>query len=214
VKEERRNITLLGLSTPDKKQWVHTLTQELNYEKGCLQEELDEVLHRLLQEEGFRGIEDLGQWLGFPREDLPPENEHQYIKCETAIILAWIARLQSAPTGVVIDAPASIVHIEDASEFRDLLRTYTTVVLLDTTEEEIERAVERFVALPEPVIWGDHYKPQEREGQKETLARCCRELLVARCLAYRKWAHYVVAPSLYRDPFFLVHDFLRLIEML
>ena len=210
MKGDRRSITLLGLSNPDKDRLARELAGELGGTLFRGQRELNALLVPLLRHEGCEGLGDLARWF-----TESADNEQRYLRCERLVMEEALQKLAAEGGSLVIDATPSVVHIEEAHGIRDVLQEQTVIVLLETTDHELDHAAARFAEVPEPVVWAGYNEDQnDGESQTERLARCCRTLLNARLTEYRRWMHHFISPKFYRDPDFTAVDVLKLIGML
>ena len=72
---------------------------------------------------------------------------------------------------------------------RQYVRNGYLVVHLDVGEKKVDELIERFFAVPKPVIWGEFFKPKAGESAHKTLARCYPDLLQERLKRFRADAH-------------------------
>lgn len=203
------HLALIGMSGIGKSYWSRRLT-EIGYTYyGC-----DDLIAAQLQTElptSEDSLLEMANWMGFPYQPHYPPRAQRYLECETDIMRAAITQLQQAAPDQkwVIDTTGSVIYIDPA--ILQTLRQHATVVYLAITPAIYQTMLERFFALPRPIIWQDQFNPLPHETPDQALKRCYPELLAYRQKQYETWCHGVL-PYEAHQQFHLASDqFLGLI---
>src|SRR3989344_5875118 len=203
------NIMFVGMSNSGKSYWAKRLAKVTRYECVSFDDRIEALLGPVLVEGGFRGIAGVARWMGLPHEPQSAKNQEEYLSIERRVAFQLLGRLGAGETELIIDTTGSVIYLGDV--ILHVLRTFATVVYLETPESLVDEMFARFIKEPKPVIWGDVFKPQKGETQEESLARSYRELVRTRAQAYRKIAHVTLSYDFLRKEGLQVHDFLQAI---
>ena len=201
-------ISLVGMSNIGKTFWSERLGDR-GYLRICCDDLIARDLGPLLARERLSGsIEDVAKWMGLPHEERSARNQEQYLRLEDLAV--WEAMESVGHGPAVIDTTGSVVHLESAT--REALCRTTTVVYLQTPPHLLNEMLQRFIAEPKPVVWGNLYAPVAGEAPSETLARCYPLLLAARNQLYESMAHIILGYEVHRAADFTVEEFLGLVS--
>lgn len=140
---------------------------------------------------GYRGLDGMAEWMGFPSAPQYEENSRRYIACEIEVMRDIFDNLkQDDAAPVVIDTTGSVIYTGAA--LLETLRATTTVIYFEASEQHVADLFTNYIAHPKPVIWGDKYVPLAGETPQQTLERCYPELLRDRARRYQAIAHRTI----------------------
>lgn len=194
-------ITLVGMSNLGKSYWADRLVCECGFEKIDCDSLVEAKLNALHPNQGFSGIQDVANWMGFPFEPHYTVNSQESMRLEREAMLETIERLISKKPDypIVVDTCGSVVY--SGEDVLASLKKLTTVAHLEASVEHGEQLFERYISEPKPVIWGDNtYSPNPGEEPKDTLLRCYPKLLQSRADRYTTMADYSIPFERHRDP--------------
>ncbi len=210
-----KSIALIGMSNNGKSYWSKRIAQEKGFTRICCDDEIERALEPELQSLGYKGIADVARWMGLPFEEHSRLNQLHYLSIETHVMDEIFKHLARGATNLIIDTTGSVIHCGEA--VRELLKRFTTVVLLDTPESAQQEMIDAFFANPKPVIWGEHFSFEATatgipEESMDAVRRCYPKLLEARNRLYREWAEVSIARGIARDPELTVDGFLDMVD--
>ena len=168
-------LAFIGMSNAGKT----TAARALERACGFRHREVDAAIERELE------LADMGAmaaWLGYPEGENFEERQRQYLASEEKY-----TTVDPDSGNVVLDTTGSFVHLSDAA--KEKIRNQYLVVHFDVGEEETKNLIERFFAVPKPVVWGDFFEPLKGESIEETLSRCYPSLLQERLKIFRTLSH-------------------------
>lgn len=204
-------ISVIGMSGIGKTHWSKKLVDH-----GFLHISCDDLIEKKLEPElskyGYKGLEDVGRWMGLPYDTKYPQASKKYLEKEREVIVEILDRVSSIPknTNIVVDTTGSLVYMED--KLLEKLKQKTTVIYLEVPKEIEKEIYNTYLLHPKPVIWGDSFKKLPGENNSQALARCYLDLLSFRKKRYEKIADLTMLYHDLRKKTFGSHDFLRLIE--
>ena len=204
-------ISLIGMSGTGKTHWAKKL---INH--GFLHLSCDDLIEKKLEPElskyGYKGLEDVGRWMGQPYEPSYKDASKKYLEKEGEVVEEILDHIQTVPNGtdIVIDTTGSVVYLQE--KILNKLKLWTTVIYLEVPKQVEKEIYNMYLLHPKPVIWGDSFKKRDHETNAQALARCYPDLLKFRKKRYEKLADMTIYYHSLRKGTFGSHDFLRLIE--
>ncbi|MDP2649073.1 MAG: hypothetical protein Q8P19_04230, partial [bacterium] len=141
-------VALVGMSNVGKTSGARTLARERGFEHV-------EVDARIMRELGLADVDALAKWLGYPGSEGYPERERKYLDMEEKHTISAC----DTPGSTVLDTTGSVVHLSD--EALEKLRSVFLVVHLDAGGEVPNALMERYFAVPKPVIWDGYYSARD-----------------------------------------------------
>jgi shikimate kinase len=206
-------LSLIGMAGSGKSYWSMKLA-EYGYRRICCD---DLIAARLASElKGPDGsTADMGAWMGLPYEWQYKERESKYLTYETQVMMDILEDLEGQETKVgepiVVDTTGSVIYTGDAILTR--LKGHTTVVYLPIPTEVQETMLKAYLSNPGPMLWRNAFNKRPQETNREALARCYPQLLMARQRLYEPYADVTIDYYRRREEGFGVEDFLNLIRM-
>ena len=190
-------LALIGMSGAGKTYWSKRLTSPNLPAVSC--DDLIEVrLSPTLQAGGFRGINGVAAWMGWPDSPAYAERESQYLSEEISSLDEVLSGLEKNPAGaLILDTTGSVIHTGNNLLFR--LRKLMTVVYLAASAEEQQLLIRRYLEDPKPVLWRGAFQPRPGESSQQTVARCYPALIAARQQSYEALAHCTVPVAELRE---------------
>ena len=204
-------ISLIGMSGTGKTHWAKKL---INH--GFLHLSCDDLIEKKLEPElskyGYKGLEDVGRWMGQPYEPSYKDASKKYLEKEGEVVEEILDHIQTVPNGtdIVIDTTGSVVYLQE--KILNKLKLWTTVIYLEVPKQVEKEIYNMYLLHPKPVIWGDSFKKRDHETNAQALARCYPDLLKFRKKRYEKLADMTIYYHSLRKGTFGSQDFLSLIE--
>ena len=190
-------LALVGMSGAGKSFWTKRLAAE-KIPAISSDSQIEARLAHTLQKGGFRGINGVAAWMGWPDSPTYAEREAQYLSEEIASLDEVLTSLERDPQReLVLDTTGSVIYTGNNLLFR--LRKLTMVVYLAASSEEQQLLIERYLKDPKPVLWRGAFQPRGGETPHETVARCYPALLAARRQGYQALAHCTIAVAELRE---------------
>jgi hypothetical protein len=184
-------LALVGMSGAGKSYWTERLAAEKIPAISC-DDQIETRLAPRLQQGGFRGINGVAAWMGWPDSPRYAEREAQYLSEEIASLDEVLTSLQKDQhRELVLDTTGSVIYAGNNLLFR--LRKLTTVVYLAASDEEQRLLIQRYLQNPKPILWRGAFQPRSGETPQDTVARCYPALLAARRQGYEALAHCTIA---------------------
>jgi hypothetical protein len=183
-------LALIGMSGAGKTYWTKRLSAA-NFPAISCDDQIEQRLAPILQQGGFRGINGVAAWMGWPDSPTYPQRESQYLVEEISSLDDILTGLDKNPAGaLILDTTGSVIHTGNNLLFR--LRKLMKVVYLAASAEEQQLLIKRYLEDPKPVLWRGAFQPRPGESPKETVARCYPALIAARRQSYEALAHCTV----------------------
>jgi hypothetical protein len=184
-------IALIGMSGAGKSFWTKRLAAE-NIPTFSCDDQIEARLSHALQEGGYRGINGVAAWMGWPDSATYAERESQYLSEEIASLDEVLTSLEKDPQReLVLDTTGSVIYTGNNVLFR--LRKMMTVVYLAASDEEQQLLIQRYLKDPKPVLWRGAFQPRSGESAHDTVTRCYPALIAARRQGYQALAHCTIA---------------------
>jgi shikimate kinase len=143
---------------------------------------------------GFEDMDDISDWLGYPNNPAYAKNQSTYLESENAC--TKVDTLDTHNKNLVFDTTGSVINLP--TNTLAWLKEHCLIIHLMIQPSDLDMMLERFIKEPKPVIWGDHFKPQEGESDMEIISRCYPNLLEDRLQKYTQLAHInIPAKDLY-----------------
>lgn len=202
-------ISLIGMSSAGKTYWAFEL-QKHGYTRISCDDLIEMKLGPELQKHGYRGLNDVAKWMGYPYEVQYPETSKRYLDFETEVmeeIFAEIASMKDRHQKMVIDTTGSVIYTTGSVLQR--LKQISSIIYLDIPEEKKQEIYQEFLRNPKPIIWGKSFKPLDGETNEKALARCYQDLLSFRATKYEKIADITIPYDMHRHEDFTAPDFIE-----
>ena len=190
-------LALVGMSGAGKSYWTKRLAAE-NIPTISCDDQIEARLAHTLQAGGFRGINGVAAWMGWPNSPTYAERESQYLAEEIAALDEVLTGLEKNPQSeLALDTTGSVIYTGNNLLFR--LRRLMRVVYLAASEEEQQLLTQRYLKDPKPVLWRGAFQPRAGETPHDTVARCYPALLAARQQGYQTLAHCTIGIAELRE---------------
>ncbi len=183
-------ITLIGMSNAGKSYWSEKLEKEQGYDRLCCDDLIEKKLESILKKQGYSGIEEVSEWMGQPYDKQYKQNSKQYLNCEISVMKEVIKLLENNQKNnkkIVIDTTGSVIYVD--RKILSKLAQISKIVHIEIPLFLKKEMIKKYIENPKPVIWGDSYKKNNGETNKEALIRCYPELLDYRSKKYGKYAN-------------------------
>jgi shikimate kinase len=175
-------LALIGMSGAGKTFWTRKIAETGVPAISC-DDKIEEKLAPELAAGGFRGINGVAAWMGWPDSATYAEREAQYLAEEVETLDEILSRLERDPRkSLVLDTTGSVIYTGNHLLHR--LRKLMTVVYLAAGDAEQQLLIERYLHDPKPVLWRGAFVAKDRESPRETAARCYPHLIASRRQSY------------------------------
>ncbi len=190
-------LALIGMSGAGKTYWTKRLASA-NYPVVSCDDLIEARLAPTLQAGGFRGINGVAAWMGWPDSPTYAERESQYLSQEISSLDEILTGVEKNPSSaLILDTTGSVIHTGNNLLFR--LRKLMTVVYLAASAEEQQLLIRRYLEDPKPVLWRGAFQSKPGEAPGQTVARCYPALIAARRQSYEALAHCTVPVAELRE---------------
>jgi hypothetical protein len=190
-------LALIGMSGAGKSYWAKHLAAA-SHPPASSDDQIEQRLAATLWQGGFRGINGVAAWMGWPDNPTYAERESQYLSAEIASVDEVLTGLEKNPqNSLILDTSGSVIHIGNNLLFR--LRKLMTVVYLAASAEERQLLIQRFLDDPKPVLWRGAFQARPGEAPKDTVVRCYPTLIAARRQSYEALAHITLPVAELRE---------------
>lgn len=180
-------LALIGMSGSGKTFWTKKLAEKGAPAVFC-DDEIEQRLAPRLGPGGYRGINGVAAWMGWPDNPTYAQREAEYLSEEIHALDEVLQRLEQNPEkSLVLDTTGSLIYAGNHLLMR--LRRQMTIVYLAATEQERQLLIERYLNDPKPVLWRGAFQAKPGEEPRETVARCYPALIEARRRSYEALAH-------------------------
>lgn len=186
----KNTIVLLGMSGVGK-----------SFHSGKLKREGYKVFHiddQIALSLGEKDVHDIASWLGQPYDEKYKGNSETYLSLEDRFTREALVYAENHPDErIVIDTTGSLVYLGD--ETLEMLSKVEVSILLDSSEDVVERMIGTYLREPKPVIWGEMAALFSKEGYLEEVKTFYPELLRKRRSLYLFHAKKVVPFSEHKE---------------
>ena len=190
-------LALIGMSGAGKTYWTRHLASAKQPAISC-DDLIETRLAPTLQAGGYRGINGVAAWMGWPDSPTYAERESQYLSEEISSLDEILTGLEKNPSrALILDTTGSVIHTGNNLLFR--LRKSMTVVYLAASAEEQQLLIRRYLEDPKPVLWRGAFQSKPGETPSQTVARCYPALIAARRQSYEALAHCTVPVAELRE---------------
>lgn len=192
-------LSLIGMSNIGKSHWAKRLEEEQGFVRFSCDDLIAQTLSHLLSNVHMSNMDAFSAWMGMPYEFGYQERQQAYLSCEhTAMV--QVQQLARSHEQIVIDTTGSFIYLSD--QIIHTLRSISTIVYLETSDEQINEMTERFFQEPKPLIWGTAFEEHSEETHEQALRRCYPQLIKWRMGRYAALAHVSVPFTSHHDPLF------------
>ena len=203
-------VALVGMSGVGKTFWTRRLAAA-GRPTICCDDLIEQRLSPHLAPSGFRGINGVARWMGWPDCATYAEREAVYLAAEIAALDQVLSGLEQNPAReLVLDTTGSVIYAGNHLLLR--LRRLMTVVYLAASVAEQQLLIGRYLTDPKPVLWHGAFQPKPGETPLETITRCYPPLIETRRRAYEALAHCILPLAALHDPPPSADDFLQKIR--
>jgi hypothetical protein len=203
-------LALVGMSGTGKTFWAKKL-EAIGYPAISCDDRIEQKLAERLIAGGFRGINGVAAWMGWPDSAHYAARESDYLTQEIHSLDEILTGLEHQPEkSLVLDTTGSVIYVGNNLLMR--LRRQMTIVYLAASAEEQQLLIERYLNDPKPVLWRGAFQAKAGESPRETVARCYPALIAARRRGYEALAHCTLQVASLRDASPDAAGFLSLIQ--
>jgi shikimate kinase len=203
-------LALVGMSGAGKTFWAKKLGAS-GYPAISCDDRIEEKLAQRLAAGGYRGINGVAAWMGWPDSATYAARESDYLAEEIHALDEILTELEpQSRKALVLDTTGSVIYVGNNLLMR--LRRQMTIVYLAASAEEQQLLIERYLNDPKPVLWRGAFQAKAGESPRETVARCYPALIAARRRSYEALAHCTLQVASLRDTALDAAAFLNLIQ--
>lgn len=187
VKNGTCRLSFIGMSNGGKSYRARVLRDQSGF---ILYSVDDEIIKQM----GFRDMDEISAWMGYPSSPGYAEREAQYLELEGKFTKQ--AAMKTHGRNLVFDTTGSVAQLD--KKVLEALDENTLIVHLDVGENALPTLMERFFKEPKPVAWGEFFTMQPGESEEAALRSSYPTLLNERLSRYRALAHLnIPAKKLY-----------------
>jgi len=191
-------LALIGMSGAGKSYWT-TRIAAAGYPATSCDSEIETRLKPALETGGYKGINGVASWMGWPHLSTYADREAAYLSEEIAVLDEVLTGLEKNPErDLVLDTTGSVIYVGNHLLHR--LRKQMLVVYLAASRDEQQLLIQRYLEDPKPVLWRGAFQARAGEDPKVTVTRCYPALIGARRQSYEAIAHCSLPVSELRDP--------------
>lgn len=184
-------LSLIGMSGAGKSHWSSKLAGA-GFRLIRVDDRIEQKLAPELAAGGYRGIDGVAAWMGWPDQPAYREREQKYLACEVESMNESLNEVEAArEEGIILDTTGSVAYTGD--EICRRMQSLTTVVYLAAAPDEETILIARYLSDPKPVLWGDQFSKRPGEATTHAIARCYPQLVAHRKKLYEKYAHRTVS---------------------
>ncbi len=178
IKNGTLRLAFIGMSNAGKSYRAKVLRGEC----GFMWYDIDGEIQKTL---GFKTMEEISEWLGYPTSSTYAERERKYLDAENRYTM--INTLDTEGKNLVSDTTGSVIYVKERTH--NWLEENCLLVNIQVDEKAISELIKKFFEKPKPVVWQGFFDQKENESEKEALGRCYPKLLSYRLGKYRAMAH-------------------------
>jgi hypothetical protein len=192
-------LALIGMSGAGKSYWT-TRIAAAGYPAISCDTQIESRLRPALETGGYKGINGVAAWMGWPHLSTYADREAAYLSEEIAVLDEVLTGLEKNPDrDLVLDTTGSVIYVGNHLLHR--LRKQMLVVYLAASRDEQQLLIQRYLEDPKPVLWRGAFQARAAEDPKATVARCYPVLIGARRQSYEALAHCSIPVADLREPF-------------
>ncbi len=209
-REKPLRLALIGMSGAGKTFWTKKLAAAGHPAVSC-DDHIEQKLSPRLAAGAHAGVNGVAAWMGWPDSRTYTERESEYLAEEIHTLDEILTELEKQPKkSLVLDTTGSVIYTGNNLLIR--LRRQMTIVHLETSTEEQQLLIERYLNDPKPVLWRGAFQSKAGEKPRDTVARCYPALITARRQSYKALAHCTLQVAALRDASLDAPAFLRMIH--
>lgn len=203
-------LSLIGMSGAGKSHWAQKLAGA-GFRVIGVDDRIEKKLAPELAAGGYRGIDGVAAWMGWPDDPAYREHEKKYLECEVKSMGEALDEIQaSGEEGIILDTTGSVVYTGE--EICHRMQSLTSVVYLEASPTEEQILIARYLSDPKPVLWGDQFAQRPGESTQDAIARCYPQLIAHRKKLYERCAHRIVSLDLLWNGTLDARGFLEYLE--
>lgn len=188
IEDKTLRLAFIGMSNAGKSYRAKVLRDEC----GFMWYDIDGEIQKTL---GFKTMEEISEWLGYPTSSAYIERERQYLDAENKYTM--IDTLDTGGKNLVSDTTGSVIYVKERTH--NWLEENCLMVNIQVDEKAISELIKIFFEKPKPVVWQGFFNKKENESDGEALERCYPELLSYRLEKYRAMAHVSIPAEKLHD---------------
>src|SRR3989338_2266200 len=148
IKNGTCRIAFIGMSNAGKSYRSRVLQNNADFLWYQVDAEIEKAL-------GFKNIEEVSAWIGYPSNETYKERERKYLELEKEF--TEHAAMQTKGKNLVFDTTGSVVHL--APETLQILHENCLVIHMEIGQDSMHHMVDLFFKEPKPVAWGEYFAP-------------------------------------------------------
>lgn len=224
-------ISLIGMSGCGKSFWSKRLASLYKFQRYACDDLIASKLNAILDSTtgapaastGIKHTESstrrISDWMGDPGSENSEAHQAIYLATERTVmqeVLNAIASTLQSPhssttvPNIVIDTTGSLIYTGE--EVTSALKSMSRVLLFDSSADEQETMLRKYLANPKPIIWNGHFCPTPQESYLQSLERAFRSLMVERKERYRELADCIIPFDVHHSSSYTVEQLLEDIE--
>jgi hypothetical protein len=205
-------VSLIGMAGSGKSYWSMRLAEH-GFRRFCCDDLIAAKLAPELKRPDGTAMQ-VSQWMGFPYDPHYKERESKYMACELEVLTQILGYLESREKhpeeNIVVDTSGSVIYAGE-SILRKLGR-YTTIAYLLTPPELQGQLLQAYISNPHPMVWGDVFRRDPGETNRQALARSYPRLVAARQRLYERYAAVTIGYYRRMEEGFGVREFLSAVN--
>ena len=187
INQQELSMAFIGMSNIGKSYLSKILAMDKNFTRIDVDFEIQKQL-------GFKTMQEIANWLGFPWQDNYDDRARQYLDLEAKISLKQYANEKN---NIVLDTTGSVVHL-DSVAINNIKNRYL-VIYLKARKDDLAILKKRYFTHPKPTIWGEYFQNSHNFDNKTRLMKDYPKLLMARERLYQDMADIIIPASNFKD---------------
>src|SRR5258708_34955678 len=144
-------LALIGMSGAGKSYWT-TRIAAAGYPAISCDAQIESRLKPALETGGYKGINGVAAWMGWPHLPTYADREAAYLSEESAVLDEVLTGLEKNPASDLgLDTTGSVIYVGNHLLHR--LRKQMLVVYLAASSNARQLLIQRYWAHPKPVLW-------------------------------------------------------------
>lgn len=203
-------FSFIGMSGAGKSYWAEKLSSKYGLKLYICDGMIEDRLAPILSNYGYKGVNDMGRWMGQPTDSDYYEKAKKYLELEKEIMNIIIREISDPDMNCVIDTTGSVIYTGEST--MRMLKNMTKIVNFDINENVKNKMYELYMNEPKPVIWGDVYEVTRANDRTASLGQAYHKLLNSRITQYHKYADINLDYGTLRRDDFTIKDLYNMIK--